>query len=288
MVPLVSIIIPTYNRAHVISGALNSLLYQQYPHTEIIVVDDGSRDTDALVGVIRDFRRRFAGELTLVHRKNTGPGGARAHGLRLSKGHYIQYLDSDDVLLPGAIKRHVTALEAHPNAAVAYGITLEEQPDGTRVERMFARDYVPDLLEATLQWRRWNTSNPLWHYPGDDWRARKWWSDAATNEDFVHDVRVACMNQRMVFIPEPAMLYRILTGDRRSTKRGQSITKARFLPMMEVRQAIEDAGLMHQPRYALFFAERCLFEAVQAGKYGCWKEIFSLQIGRWPIFQVRC
>jgi hypothetical protein len=51
--------------------------------------------------------------------------------------------------------------------------------------------------------------------------------------------------------------------------------------MMEVRQAIEDAGLMHQPRYALFFAERCLFEAVQAGKYGCWKE--SIQFADWAL-----
>ena len=279
--PLISVIIPAYNRAQVIGTALDSVASQDYSDVEIIVIDDGSSDADELRHVMDVFRENSGIPVTLVHQENTGPGGARAHGLRLSRGRFIQYLDSDDMLLPEAFRRHVEALESNPDAVMAYGITMVEQPDGSRTERKFARNYVPDFLEATLQWRRWNTSNPLWRYPGEDWRNKTWWSDAATNQDFVHDVRVACHNQQMVFVPEPSMLYRVVTDDRRSTERGVRITETRFLTMTEARSAMTEAGLMGNPRYGRFFAERCFFEAIQAAKYGCWD--ISVQLSDWAL-----
>ncbi|MGG5488344.1 glycosyltransferase family 2 protein [Gaetbulibacter sp. PBL-D1] len=96
--PLVSIIIPTYNRAHLIGETLDSVLSQTYTHWECIVVDDGSSDNTAeVVGafVEKDIRFQYH------HRpKDRLPGGnaARNYGFELSKGEYINWLDSDDLL----------------------------------------------------------------------------------------------------------------------------------------------------------------------------------------------
>ena len=98
--PLVSIIIPTYNRAHLISETLDSVLAQTYTNWECIVVDDGSTDgTDELLASYCKKDNRFQ----YHHRpKDRFPGGntARNYGFVLSRGAYVQWFDDDDVMLP--------------------------------------------------------------------------------------------------------------------------------------------------------------------------------------------
>ena len=98
--PLVSIIIPTFNRANLLPETLDSVLAQNYQNWECIVVDDGSTDsTDFLMEkyIAKDSRFQYH------HRpKNRMSGGnaARNYGFELSKGEYIQWFDSDDIMLP--------------------------------------------------------------------------------------------------------------------------------------------------------------------------------------------
>ena len=96
--PLVSIIIPTYNRAHLIGETLDSVLTQTYTHWECIVVDDGSTDeTSEVMQPYLDKDPRFQ----YHHRPKNRPKGANAcrnYGFKLSKGKYIQWLDSDDLI----------------------------------------------------------------------------------------------------------------------------------------------------------------------------------------------
>lgn len=102
--PLVSIIIPTYNRAHLIGETLDSVLAQTYQNWECIVVDDGSTDnTEVLMAgyMSRDSRFQYH------HRpKDRLPGGnaARNYGFEVSKGEYIQWFDSDDLMTPNKLK----------------------------------------------------------------------------------------------------------------------------------------------------------------------------------------
>lgn len=98
--PLVSIIIPTYNRAHLIGETLDSVLAQTYENWECIVVDDGSTDkTDEVMAryCAKDSRFRY------YHRPDEhkpGGNGARNYGFLMSKGEYVQWFDSDDIMLP--------------------------------------------------------------------------------------------------------------------------------------------------------------------------------------------
>ncbi|GAL61487.1 glycosyltransferase family 2 protein [Algibacter lectus] len=96
--PLVSIIIPTYNRAHLISETLDSILAQTYTNWECIVVDDGSTDDTSLI-----VNKYCTKDLRFIYHKRPsnkkkGANACRNYGFELSKGEYIQFLDSDDLL----------------------------------------------------------------------------------------------------------------------------------------------------------------------------------------------
>ena len=103
---LVSVIIPTYNRADYVVEALRSAKAQTYPLKQIIVVDDGSCD---------DTARRVAevGGVEYYYQANRGQGAARNRGLRLARGEYVASLDSDDLWDEDFLARSVECLEAH-------------------------------------------------------------------------------------------------------------------------------------------------------------------------------
>src|SRR5690606_12284070 len=110
---LVSIIIPTFNRAHLISNTLNSVLNQTYTNWECIVVDDGSSDnTKEKVEKFLEKDKRFK----FFQRPNDRlPGGnaARNFGFEQSKGTFIHWFDSDDLMHPDNIKVKVEQFEAN-------------------------------------------------------------------------------------------------------------------------------------------------------------------------------
>lgn len=108
---LVSVIVPTFNRAGLIGETLDSLEAQSWTRLEIVVVDDGS--TDDTVARLR-ARPPMAGgrELRVLTQPNAGVSAARNTGTRAARGEFIVYLDSDDTLLPEAITRYVEALQA--------------------------------------------------------------------------------------------------------------------------------------------------------------------------------
>jgi glycosyltransferase involved in cell wall biosynthesis len=95
--PLVSIIIPCYNSERFVVRALKSVVWQTWKNWECIVIDDGSRDaTTTVVGAFIKNDPRFR----YVRQNNAGTAAARNHGVSLARGAYIQFLDSDDILLP--------------------------------------------------------------------------------------------------------------------------------------------------------------------------------------------
>lgn len=112
--PLVSIVTPTYNQAQFLSATLDSMLAQDYPNIEYIVLDDGSTD-DTL-----DVLSCYAGRVQWERQTNMGQSRTLNKGWARARGEYLGYLSSDDLLLPHAISTLVDALQAHPEALVSY------------------------------------------------------------------------------------------------------------------------------------------------------------------------
>ena len=108
---LVSIVIPTYNRAKLLSHAIQSVLNQTYPTFELIVVDDCSNDcTESVVKGFHDDRIRY-----IRHEKNQGAATARNNGITAAKGNYIAFQDSDDEWLPTKLEKQVNAFNSAPS-----------------------------------------------------------------------------------------------------------------------------------------------------------------------------
>lgn len=115
--PTISIIIPTYNRAHLIHRAINSVLNQTYQDFEIIIVDDGSTDnTEEAVRSFNDSRIEY-----IRHEKNQGAAVARNTGIKAAKGEYIAFQDSDDEWFPQKLEKQMKVFEtASPEVGVVY------------------------------------------------------------------------------------------------------------------------------------------------------------------------
>jgi len=105
---LVSVVIPAFNRAHCIARALQSVVDQSYPAIEIIVVDD--RSTDGTVGVVRSLHSARPVRVVRLARQHGAPG-ARNVGIRIARGAYIAFLDSDDVWHPSKLERQIALLK---------------------------------------------------------------------------------------------------------------------------------------------------------------------------------
>ena len=119
--PRVTVLIPVYNRAGMIVEAVESCLAQDWRPFEILVVDDGSEDDPAAT------LRRF-GDIVRVHRQvNRGVAAARNAGMALARGDFVHFLDSDNLLLPGAISRKLSAFRHVADADLCFSHALAER-----------------------------------------------------------------------------------------------------------------------------------------------------------------
>ena len=110
--PLVSVIIPTYNRDWIVGEAIDSVLDQDFSDYELIVVDDGSDDRTP------DILAAYGSKITVLRQSNRGVSAARNHGIDASAGRLIAFLDSDDLWLPRKLSTQIKFFADHPDAVI--------------------------------------------------------------------------------------------------------------------------------------------------------------------------
>src|SRR5215467_1357999 len=140
---MVSVVIPCYNQARFLGEAIESVLAQTCPRSEIIVVDDGS--TDDTLKVASSYR-----QVRCLSQRNQGQGAARNEGLKHASGEFIVFLDSDDRLLSHALQVGMESFEAHPEVAFVAGRCVVLGVDGvqrfTHFEPVVERNHYIRLL----------------------------------------------------------------------------------------------------------------------------------------------
>lgn len=143
--PLVSVVIPTYNRAQYIAETIESVLDQTYEPIETIVIDDGSTDNTSEVVAA------YADRIHYVRQANSERGASRNHGLRLARGEYIAFLDSDDLWLPHKAEEGVRYLETHPDVGLLYSDAIQIDSEGRELRRLRARGPSGRITERLLE-----------------------------------------------------------------------------------------------------------------------------------------
>ena len=112
----VSVIIPAYNASLYIKETLDSVFAQTYSNYEVIIVNDGSPDTEALEPILAPYMSR----VIYITQENRGPNGARNTGLQTATGEFVALLDSDDIWLPNYLEEQVRFLHQHPDNDLVY------------------------------------------------------------------------------------------------------------------------------------------------------------------------
>lgn len=221
---LVSVIVPVYNRPQLLVESVSSALAQTYDPFEVLIVDDSS--TDDTPEVIRQLQMRDA-RIRAVRRPNGGPGLARETGRQLAEGEFVQYLDSDDLLLPRKLELQVAALRARPDCGIAYGRVRYRDDHGREIACTWKPHpgVVDTLFPSLLLARWWETVTPLFRRSVTD--AAGPWTDMRLEEDWEYDARIAATGARLVFVDEVLAEHRDHADERLSRGAGSDPRRLR-------------------------------------------------------------
>lgn len=194
----VSVIVPIYNRFDLAYRAIQSIQAQTYRPLEIVAVDDCSHEPFCMSSTSgpADVEQRV-----LRLDRNVGPGGAREAGRQVATGDFLAYLDSDDYYAPEFVARMVAALQANPNAGMAYSSARwVEAGRLSTIRRRSAESYTRILPTILLGGRPWPTCSCLWRKAAADrigpWLSLRNW------EDYEYECRAGAMDIAIVHVAE--------------------------------------------------------------------------------------
>jgi len=205
----ISIIIPTYNRKHLISKTIDNLLNQTLQAHEIIVVDDHSTD-----GTIEWLNKHYGNKIIVLKNRGKGPGTARNTGLKSSTGDYIKFFDSDDIMTLNTLEVQAEALDKTGKAYVTGPYFYASEKKGTWTPK----DNV------IINYNSFPQNKPLWHWmiwglfipiPGMMFRkellleAGPWPEDIITSEDWLYLWRIAITEPFPAHDNRCAFIYRL-------------------------------------------------------------------------------
>lgn len=257
--PAISVIIPNYNRAHLIPETVENVLGQSFADTEIIVVDDGSSDNSVSL-----LRERFGDRILVLEQENQGPGAARNHGLQHATGDYIKFLDSDDLCTLNLLESQYTAAEA-AKADFCYAPWLrvgfdEGKRDVTVDNYVMQQDPLPAsvspvsamlagwtvIFQACLIRRSFIESS-------DGYR-----NDMLNYEDAEFLFRLMLQEPVMAFAGEGLIVYRYHSSDRLSEEGVSTPRKRRDAVLLSscMAEALAKSYQHPPPRYRLLFEGR--------------------------------
>ena len=240
---LVSIIIPTYNRKALLVEAIECCLKQSWTNIDIIIIDDGSSDGTEEWVIERLQANWPKDQVRYVLQENKGASAARNHGLGLAKGEYIQFLDSDDLLMPDKLVKQMDLLEKPENTTVAccycYGLMGENFTalSSNALERIgyFETDPIKFIRQLSSRLvHGMQTSAPLWRR--DFLLSQQGWrEDIGLGDDLEYHIRLLPNANSLLFIDEALFFVRVHPDARLSTG---SLTEASLVSIIKTRQSV--------------------------------------------------
>jgi Glycosyl transferase family 2 len=275
---VVSTVIPVYNRPEMLRQAVDSVLEQTYRPLQIIIADDGSSDKTPEVG--RALSQKMPEIVRYVAHSNQGPGPTRELGRQVANGEFVQYLDSDDRLLPNKFADQVNALKDHPECGIAYGLTRLVDAMGETLAEPFKwtnRD-IPELFPGLLVDLWWCTHTPLYRRTLTDKIGS--WSDMRWSQDWEYDARAGAMNTKLVNCNTYVSEHVHHDGVRQTSNAAWSTDLVRLRNRVQLLSALwanaRKAGVpeaaperQHFSRWCFRIARQCAAQGLQAEMASC-------------------
>lgn len=211
VLPLVSIIIPTYNRAHLIMETLDSIIAQTYTNWECIVVDDGSTDDSAQV--ITGYSKKDQ-RIKLYSRPSTKHKGANAcrnYGFELSMGDYINWFDSDDIMLPQKLELQINQLEDRPetNYSICQTAWIDRNDGsfiGLRAKAVVSETPWEDYICYRIFW---SILAPLWRRSFIETHHLRFDESLQQSQEYDFHIRALAIDSDYLVLDEPLVeMYR--------------------------------------------------------------------------------
>lgn len=145
---MISIVIPVYNAGSYLDCCLKSIVSQTYKDWEVILVDDGSKDSSA--GICDQYAEEHP-NIRCIHKKNGGVSSARNTGIEQAKGEWIFFCDADDMLLPGALEKMTAEAERHQTEFLMFGYEKVSETGKSLLKKMEEKDKVINRNKALLE-----------------------------------------------------------------------------------------------------------------------------------------
>ncbi len=204
---LISIIIPTYNRAHLISETLDSIIAQTYINWECIIVDDGSTDdTDEVVGEYVKKDSRFQYHHRPIDRKK-GANSCRNYGFEVSKGEFIKWFDSDDVMYSKLIEHQIASLKETIDCSVCKVTHYDFEKNIVLKENsIYSNNLIEDYLVGRVTFY---VSGPLWRKSFLNNQKELFDESLSNLDDWDFNLRMLYCEPKITFIDMPLIKYRI-------------------------------------------------------------------------------
>lgn len=202
--PLVSVIVPVYNRAHYLGDAVASALGQVDANVEVLVVNDGSSDD---TGQVADALAAADPRVRVFHQPNGGVSAARNTGIRAARGTYICFLDSDDAFLPDKVRLQTAYLEAHPECDLVYSDIVYAN-DALEPVRPRKRRAPPVPLADMLVYSNWFAPHAPMLRASLVRAVGEFDESLRASEDWDYWIRCAA-HGRIDYLPGAVALYRL-------------------------------------------------------------------------------
>ncbi|MCA8913941.1 MAG: glycosyltransferase family 2 protein [Planctomycetes bacterium] len=197
---LISVVVPTFNREALLPATLASVFAQDYRPIEVIVADDGS--TDGTRAMLKALAVPEGVALHVSEADHEGASASRNRGARLSRGEFVMFLDSDDLLEPGALMTLVRTI-AGADLAVGAWCDLEGGKRSEAIRREFGDDWFVDLLN-----HQWFATCATLHRRAALLRAEAWNGEVPHDDDFHFVAMLGLAGAKLASTPEVVALYR--------------------------------------------------------------------------------
>lgn len=205
--PLISIIIPTYNRAHIIGETLDSIIAQTYTNWECIVVDDGSSDNSAEVMakyIAKDSRFRYYNR---PKDRLKGPCSCRNFGFERSKGDFINFFDSDDLLMLEALEKALSCFNVEVDAVIMNAVLTDfKTGKQNRINKNKSSNMLTDYFIGNITFL---VCGPLWKKSFLAKQPYLFDEELGHGDDWDFNLRMLYSNPKLFFCDDILINYRL-------------------------------------------------------------------------------